>query len=171
MKKSLIIFIVAISALFALTGCNSSSIKVQAKDAQTRVQKSFKAEPKKAGETLKKLKIHLPFGMSVKKEAENNVILKKGSNTYILFYNPKESAKSELVYQMTKKQSKSIYKEFTFKDKKRFGYLIINKIKKDYYEVSVGIGGIKLTTETKTSHVASEAEMMMDIVSSATYKK
>ncbi|WP_433743793.1 hypothetical protein [Falsibacillus pallidus] len=168
MKRNLLFAIISAVLLFS-AGC-SSSIKDQSKDAESSVKKAFEAEPKEADEKLKELKVHLPFGMSVKKETANNVILKKGSNIYILFYNTKESEDSDLVYKMSIGQGEAPYLTKTYKDDGRFGYLIINKVKKDLYEVSTGIGGIKMTTEVKTRKVASTAEMMMETVSSAEYR-
>ena len=115
------------------------------------------------------MKFYLPFGMSIKDESPNNVII-KGKNDYILFYNQNEKEDSKIVYQMSKPE-KNLVVDHTFKNKKQFGYLIVSKVEKDMYEVTVGIGGIKMTTESKEKNISANASKMMRVVKSVQYKK
>jgi len=49
--------------------------------------------------------------------------------------------------------------------------LLIQKLKDDLYEVVVGIGGIKMTTETELSGLSKDAKSMMEIVRSIKMEK
>lgn len=54
---------------------------------------------------------------------------------------------------------------------KKLGYLIVEKLDDGMNEITVGVGGAKLTTETKTSSMADEAKAMMQIVNSVIMNK
>lgn len=152
-----------------ISGC-STSIKEQQKDAVKNVNQTFTNQPKAAKKTTKHLKLYLPFGMAIQKESPNNVIIKRGKQNYLLFYNQKEDQKSQEVYKISKPM-KGLLLDKHFSSKGKFGYLYISKVKKNLYEVTVGIGGIKMTTETGMKNIANDAEKMMNIVSSVKYRK
>jgi hypothetical protein len=153
-----------------ITGC-STSIKEQEKDTVKDVSRAFTNQSETAKKESKQLRFYLPFGMSIKKESPNNVIIKKGGQDYILFYNQKEDEKSQEVYKISKPVAEGILVDKEFTSKKRFGYLLISKVKENLYEITVGIGGIKMTTETTLKNIANDAGKMMKIVSSVKYKK
>lgn len=152
-----------------ISGC-SNSIKEEKKDAIEKVEQVFNDKKEDAKEESKDLSFYLPFKMSIEKESSNNVIIEKGGNDYILFYNQNEKPDSDVVYKMSEPEKDVVVNQI-FKKKDRFGYLIISKVNKDNYEVSVGVGGIKMTTESKTKNISNNAEEMMKIVRSVKYKK
>jgi hypothetical protein len=80
--------------------------------------------------------------------------------------NPKEKPSSKAMYESTVQSVKKPVLNETFKSNNRLGYVIISKVDDDVFEVTVGIGGVKLTTETKARSVSESAEKMMEIVSS-----
>ncbi|MGV3465639.1 MAG: hypothetical protein ACO1OT_10135 [Heyndrickxia sp.] len=155
-------------AIGLITGC-STSVKEQQNEATNKVSKAFSAQPKAAKKTTKNFSLYLPFGMTIQKESPNNVIIKRGRQNYLLFYNQKEVENSQEVYKISK-PNKGLLVDKSFSSNSRFGYLLISKVKKDLYEVIVGVGGIKMTTETSMKNIASDAEKMAKIVSSVKYK-
>lgn len=159
-KMTLLLFI----ALLLLTAC-SASIKEEQKAALETVKETFNKEPKAANNKNQDIEFYLPFGFEVKEETPNNIILKNGSKTYILFYNQHEAPDSKVVYETTLKLGEYDLNE-TFTNKERLGYFLINHLEKDKNELIVGVGGVKITTEAKTKGLSAEATAMIDIVNS-----
>ena len=46
------------------------------------------------------------------------------------------------------------------------GFLLINQVDENLNELIVGIGGVKLTSQSKTKNIASDAAVMMEIAHS-----
>ncbi|WP_133120570.1 hypothetical protein [Heyndrickxia camelliae] len=144
-------------------------MKEQQDEAAKKVSEALSEQPKAAKKTAKNVYFYLPFGMKIKKESPNNIIMNRGRQNYLLFYNQKEAETSKEVYKISK-LNKRLLVDKTFSSNKRFGYLLISKVKKDLYEVIVGVGGIKMTTETSMKNIASDSEKMAKVVSSVKYK-
>ncbi len=81
-------------------------------------------------------------------------------NNIFLFYNPVEGSDSEVVYNAALSNNKYQYKK-TYKKEGQFGFLLIRELEENLQELTVGIGGVKITTEVKTKHMQKEAETMM----------
>ncbi|MES1044837.1 hypothetical protein FOA22_10090 [Heyndrickxia oleronia] len=160
--------VVFICLMMVISGC-SHSLKDENDDAIKNVEEAFNHKSEKITDGSNNVKFYLPFGMSIKDESPNNVII-KGKNDYILFYNQNEKEDSKIVYQMSKPE-KNLVVDHTIINKKQFGYLIVSKVEKDMYEVTVGIGGIKMTTESKEKNISANASKMMRVVKSVQYKK
>ncbi|MGE8206284.1 hypothetical protein ACQKP0_17390 [Heyndrickxia sp. NPDC080065] len=152
-----------------IIGC-SHSIEDEQKKAIKNAEQVFNNKKEDVNDESKEIKFYLPYGMSIKDELQNNVILEKGGNDYILFYNQNESKDSQVVYKMSRPE-KGIIVDKTFNKKNQFGYLIISKVNKETYEVTVGVGGVKITTESKIKKIADNTEIMMKILKSVQKKK
>lgn len=169
-KRKFLILLVIFSYIFAMTGC-SASIEEEISQAKKQVETAFKSKPIEPNEKAKLFSFYLPGEFELEQELNNNVILKQGRQTFILFVNPKENLNSQLMYEtLVKNSSKNMLKS-TFIDKERFGYVSVKSVGESLYEISVGIGGIKMTTETKAKNVAKNAEEMMKIVTSVQINK
>jgi len=145
----------------------TSGLIVFAKNEATHKNLSLQFE----GRETKKIYRGLVIGsLEEKEKSPNNIILKNGSKTYILFYNPHEKSGSQVVYEATKAQHEKIELDKTYKKDDKFAYLLLEQLEEDMNEVTVGIGGTKITTETKTSSMKNEAKTMMEIVSSVKMK-
>lgn len=166
MIRSLKIIVVLFVSVYILSACGNSSFKEEIKLTKKSAEAAFKEKSEKPNQKLKEAEFYLPFGYEIKEKSANNIILKNGSKTYILFFNPKEDLKSDIVYKATQNQHKKIDVDETFKSSKKLGYLIVEKLDDDMSEVTVGVGGAKLTTETKTGSMANETKAMMQIVNS-----
>ncbi|WP_449537286.1 hypothetical protein [Ferdinandcohnia sp. Marseille-Q9671] len=148
-----------------LTGC--ASIEEESKETETAVESAFQAQPEKTNSENGDVSFYLPTSMKIEEKDENNVILAEGNQTYILFVNPNEASTSDVLYKAI--DAKEFEVDKTFTDKERFGYVKVFEIDDDYYLVSVGIGGVKMTTEAKVSEISESATEMMKIISSVQY--
>jgi len=155
--------------IFILSACSHASFKSESKTAEKSVKAAFEEKAKKPNKKSGNIEFYVPFGYEIKDKTPNNIILKNGSKTYILFVNPKEDSSSEVVYQATIDQYKNWDAKEKFTGDERFGFLAIKQAEKNLNEVTVGVGGAKMTTQVKTSSMAEEAETMMQIVRSVQY--
>lgn len=153
-----------IIGILAISGC-SSSFQTAIDEALVAVEEEFQAEQKEVNRESKEIDYYLPFGYEVEEETPNNIILKNGAKTYILFYNPQEDESSDIVLQATTQQKDFDITE-TFEENERLGFFLVRKMNEDLNEVTVGIGGVKVTGEVKTRSLKSEARAMMTIVNS-----
>jgi hypothetical protein len=151
-----------------LLGACSSSFSEDKTEAKEAVESTFASKPEKADNSTKDIDYHLPFGVEIKEESPNNVLLKNGSRTYILFYNQHETEGSKVVYESTMMQQKEWDVNENFNQDGKFGYMLVKKLKEDHYQLIVGIGGVKLTTET--DNIKKDAETMMRIANSVKVK-
>lgn len=160
-------FGLVIVGVFLLSAC-SSSFSEQKAEIKEEVANTFESKSEKSNNSTKDIEYYLPADVKVEKEKPNNVLLKNGKKTYILFYNQHEKADSKVVYESTMKQQKEWDANETFSKNGKFGYLLVKKLKEKQYQLIVGIGGIKLTTET--DNVKEDAEAMMEIANSVKVK-
>lgn len=169
MKRKYTAALLLFISVLLLSAC-SASLKEEQTDAKDAAKKAFNETPQKSNYQNDDIEYYLPFGVEVKEESPNNIILKNGSNTYILFYNPLEGPDSKVVYDATVKQNEEYdIKEIYTKDGKR-GFLLINSGKKNENELIVGIGGVKISTQSKTKYLSSDTAAMMEIVNSVKVK-
>lgn len=154
---------------FLLFGCQAS-FDDQKEESIKAVQKQMNEKPKETNKEAQDIEFYLPFGYEIDEESPNNVILKNGSKTYILFYNQFENQQSDVVYKSTLNQHEKYEIDQKWEDKENFGFFLVEKLDNDLNELIVGIGGVKLTSEVKTSNLATEAAQMMEIVHSVSVK-
>lgn len=158
--------LIIITALL-LSSC-SASLEDELKETSEAVEIEFTSEPNEANHSNEDIEYSLPFGVQKEEETPNNILLKNGSKTYILFYNQHEDSGSKVVYESTLKQHKEWDSQITFEEDNRFGYLLVKQIDDDVFQVVTGIGGVKVTTETKK--IKSDASTMMRIANSVIKK-
>lgn len=164
------ILIVIVSVLF-LSACGKTNFKAESKETIDAVKETLNEKAKKPNKTSGNINFYLPFGYEILEESPNNIILKNGSKQYILFNNPQENKVSDVVYKSTVTQNKDLDINQQFKKNNQFGYLIIKKLEEDMNEMTIGIGGTKITTLIKTSSLKNEAAVMTQIVKSVVNEK
>jgi hypothetical protein len=152
-----------------LMGCQAS-FDDQKEESVKVVEQQMNEKPKVANKETLDIDFYLPFGYEIEDESPNNVILKNGSKTYILFYNQFENQKSDVVYKSTLNQHEKFEIDQKWEEKDNFGFFLVEKLDDDLNELIVGIGGVKLTSEVKTSNLVTEASQMMEIVQSVSVK-
>ncbi|MCH1625351.1 hypothetical protein [Fredinandcohnia quinoae] len=167
MKNGKILIVGFFILMALLVGC--SSIEDEAKETNKAVEQTFKAEPNKTNNEYEDIAYYLPKDMKIDKKGDNNLIFKKGDQIFILFVNPNEGKASDAMYQSIQSKDSKFEIDKTFKDKDRFGYVKAYEIDDKLYLLSVGIGGVKMTTETKVSDITENATEMMKVVSSVKY--
>src|SRR5690606_29750396 len=91
-----------ILALLFLTGCMASpEERLAAGLSETR--KAFEEEPPETNETAGQIDLYLPGGYTIEEPTDaNNVIITKGSDSYVLFINPNEAPDSKFFYDLQK---------------------------------------------------------------------
>lgn len=165
LKPFKLVFLVMLSVLL-LEACSTPSIKQESAKTVKAAKTSFHEKAKKTNHKSGNVEFYLPFGYEIKTKSPNNIILKNGSKMYILFVNPKEATSSDIVYKASQEQYKKLAASEKFTLKNQLGYVLLAPLKDDLNELTVGIGGTKLTTETKTASLQEEAKTMMQIVKS-----
>lgn len=163
MKKIIVCLVMALTAIF-IAACGKSLEEEKVK-AENSAEEAFLNIPS-INKNLDEVKLHLPPGLIVKTEEPNNVIMEKNSHSYILFYNPFESMDSEALYKTEKGNKGNTLVDRTFKEDDRLGYLIVKDDEGGLYEITAGVGGVKVTTESELKGLAKNAELLMKIASS-----
>jgi hypothetical protein len=158
--------------IILLSACGNISFEKQSNLTEKAVKNTFNSKTvNKPNYHSGKFSFYLPFGYEVKNKYPNNIIIKNGSKTYILFINPKEKSSSDVVYKATAAKYKKPEMNKTFKSNNKFGYLLIHQLPNDKNELTIGVGGSKMTTQTLTGSLEEESKMMMKIVKSVKVKK
>ncbi|WP_174729401.1 hypothetical protein [Mesobacillus harenae] len=169
MTKRLVTALVSIAAALMLGAC-SESVQDQKESVNLAVKEAFNSKPEVVNTSSKDIDFHLPAGLKVDNESPNNILLKNGSKTYILFYNQHEGLESEVVYNSTLNQNPEPDMNETYTKDEKFGYMLLDSTEDELYELIVGIGGIKVTTETKAKDFEEDAVVMMELANSVKFK-
>ncbi|WP_064092682.1 hypothetical protein [Rossellomorea aquimaris] len=166
-KASMVFFILVL----ILAGCNTTIDTEKEQTAQV-AEETFKNNNDKGKEEAGNIRFYLPFGAEIEKESSNNIIITKSSNTFILFTNPQEDKDSDLLYKMAINDKESLVKHGTFKGDNRLGYYVIKKLENtEEYELVIGVGGTKVTTQSELEDLADHAEMMMKMATSVKHNE
>lgn len=151
--------------LFILSGCMQSSEEIK-KETIEKTEEAFKNEKQKTNETTEQFSYYLPEDFEVEETKKFNVLLEKGNQSFILFVNQNEEESSKVSYETLVEQYKDPFISETFEQDDQFGYLFAVEVDKNLYEVTVGMGGTKLTTESEAHNLHDHAQVMMEIVKS-----
>lgn len=167
--KTITIFLLSV---LLLTACNKATFKEESKTTIKTVQTTFNEKEKKPNKKSGKIHFYLPASYEIKDESPTNIILKKGADTYILFINPQEETSSDVNYKATVDQYKALDTNEKFTHDNKLGFLTIKQLKDDNLnELTIGVGGAKITTQVKTSNLNDDSKDMMEIVNSVKTEK
>lgn len=161
MKRSVLITGTVLS-LFLLAGCMATPEERVAEGlAETRT--AFEKEPPETNETAGQTELYLPGGYDIEEPTdEHNMIITKGSDSYVLSINPNEAADSKFFYDLQKADAEMEWiADETFEQNGRFGFTTLRAIAEDRIEVVVSAGGVKMTTISEESDVPANMEWMM----------
>lgn len=167
MNRSIRILVLLLLSFSLLMGCGVSK-KEAINESKVVAKTTFQETKMKATETTSGISYYLPEDFKVQSETEHNIILLKGRQEYILFINPQESPNSKAAFE-TLKNAKGKPTINSFESDGRFGYISVAPLEGKEYELIVGIGGVKLTTKTKTKNMAENTKAMMEIINSVEY--
>jgi len=167
-RKDFFVVMCMLITIGILAGCGPSIEEVST-ETTTLVEQAFNDNPTKPNNTKESLSYYLPADMAVESEEENNIILKQGEQLFILFVNPNEPKNSQVMYESILSDTDKTIVNETFSNDSKFGYVHVEELDDDNYEVSVGVGGVKMTTTSELKNVSELAQQMMVIVSSVEY--
>ncbi|UOQ86331.1 hypothetical protein [Gracilibacillus salinarum] len=136
-------------------------------EATDVAENQFEQEIKDPNEELDHFSLFVPEGFEVEEQSQNNVILTKDNQTYILFYNKLESDTSKLNYEAAM-EMEDHDKLVSFEDQDRFGYINIAE-RDDQFEVQLGVGGVKVTTISSKQELTEDVKSMMNMANSLAY--
>ncbi|CQR48171.1 hypothetical protein BN1058_02520 [Paraliobacillus sp. PM-2] len=164
-KVLTLVFVIALSIL---VGCSPSE-----EEALTSVEniakKQFKSKSMETNQTYEHFSLYVPNGYEIAEVSQSNLILEKDGQTYILFYNALEDTTSKLNYQAAEANGKYQLLQ-SFKNDQRFGYVKVAELEKDY-ELQIGIGGVKVTTQTTLADIEEDTQEMMQMANSIAYSE
>jgi hypothetical protein len=163
--------LIIILSVILLSACGKSNFETESKETIEAVKEALNVKAKETNKKSEDINFYLPFGYEIEDESPNNILLKNGSKQYILFNNPQENKVSDVVYKSTVAQNKDLEINEQFKKSNQFGYLIIKNLEEDMNEMTIGIGGTKITTLIKTSSLKNEAAVMTQIIKSVENEK
>lgn len=167
MKLKLTLLSMLLAFIFT-TGCSVSKEQAIA-SAKESFELGVLADSNEANEATDSFTYYLPSGLIVEETAENNLVLSKGNQLFIIFSNPAEDQLSQVNYEQDRMlEEKAILVE-TNETEEVFSYIIVSPFDNDNYKVIVGIGGEKGTTITDISNLKESAENLLEIVKSVNY--
>lgn len=166
MKRSVLITGTVLS-LFLLVGCMATPEERLA-EGLSETRTAFEEEPPETNETAGQTDLYLPGGYDIEEPSdENNIIITKGSDSYVLFINPNEAADSKFFYDLQKANDEVEWiADETFEKNGRFGFTTLRAIAEDRVEIVVSAGGVKMTAISEESDVPDNMEWMMKTVRS-----
>ena len=135
------------------------------KHAIEEAAKAFQNKPLKSDNNIQGISIFLPQGFIIETGDGTNFVVSKGSQRYLIYINRLEKKTSIRLYQNMLDSGARFTINETFKDGYRFGFLLTEK-SDDTIELTVGLGGFKMTTKTTRSNLAADSRNMMRIINS-----
>ena len=165
LKKSYWSFLLVMMASVFLVGCASQEEEIN--EGVAAIHTTFETEGKAVNNTLNEIDVYLPFYFEVIEEINNNVLLSNGSEQFILFYNDQEDRLSKQNYEIALSQNEYIYNE-VMETEAEFRYILISQVDEKLVEVTIGIGGKKITSQMKPKQLIDNAKAMTNIVRSVT---
>lgn len=166
MKRSALITGTVLS-LSLIAGCTSTPEERMAEGlSETRM--TFEEEPPESNETASQIELYLPGGYEIEEPSDdNNLIITKGSDSFVLLINPNEAEDSKFYYELQKANEEIEWiADETFEQNGRFGFATLRSIAEERIEVVVSAGGVKMTTISLESDVADNMDWMMKTVCS-----
>lgn len=151
--------------VFLLMGC-SMSIEELSKTTINEAEQAFNEEPIEPNEETELFSFYLPNKFQIEESHESNLILEKNNQSYILFVNQNEMSDSKVSFEALSAQYNEPFILESFEQDNKFGYLFVDELNDKEYEVTVGIGGTKLSTTAKPNNISDDVKEMMNIVSS-----
>lgn len=150
-----------------LAGCLATP-EERVADGLADVRETFEQEPMETNETADDRELYLPGGYTIEEPSdENNIIITKGSDSFVLFINPNEAADSKFFYDLQKANPDQEWLvDETFEQNGRFGFATVRMIAEDRYEIVESVGGVKMTTISEENKLAENMDWMMKTIRS-----
>ncbi|MCT8137325.1 hypothetical protein H1D32_05940 [Anaerobacillus sp. CMMVII] len=170
MKLKLVLLNLSILlAVILITGCGGITKEQAIESAKEAFETGVVAEPQAPNEQTDMFSYYLPSTLSLEEVSENNLILSKGNQLYLVFSNPAETKTSQVNYEQDKVLEENTLLLETLEVDGAFSYIIVSPFEEDEYKVIVGIGGEKGTTITDLENLKDSVDTMLEIIKSINY--
>jgi hypothetical protein len=169
LKLKLVILNVSILlAIVLTTGCSVTKEQAIA-SAKEAFEMAVSVEPREPNEETDLFSYYLPTALSIEEVAENNLILSKGNQLFLIFSNPAEDKLSKVNFEQDSLIENQAMLIETKEQETAFSYMIVSHFKDDDYKVIVGMGGEKGTTITDLANLKDSVNTLLEIIHSVTY--
>ncbi|UTW68840.1 hypothetical protein KHA80_15920 [Anaerobacillus sp. HL2] len=137
--------------------------------AKESFETGIKTSPKEPNQETEQFSYYLPGGLSIEEVAENNLILSKGDQLYLIFSNPVEEPSSQVNYDQDQLVEENSIVNETREIDGAFNYILVSPHEEDLYKVIVGTGAKKGTTITDLDNIKNSVETILTIIKSVSY--
>ena len=156
----------AFLSITVLTACGKT-FDEQASEAISVAKKAFQLHDQAVNDEVHGISLYKPAGFTIEDKSDaQNIVMKKGDETFLLFINPNEDKDSRLFYDLLTTREDNERVEEVFTDDGYFGFASVAKKGEDQAELIASVGGIKITTITKINNIEANMGKMMEIVRS-----
>lgn len=155
-----------ILSIFVLTACGQT-FDEKAADGIAVAKEAFLLDDKQTNDEVQGVSIYKPSGFTIEEDSDaQNIVMKKGDETFILFINPNEEKDSRLFYDLLDNNEERERFEEMFTTDGFFGFASVVKMGEDQVELITSVGGAKMTTITKKKNIRNDLARMMEITRS-----
>ncbi|WP_432358034.1 hypothetical protein [Sporosarcina sp. UB5] len=157
----------ALLSITALAACGKT-FEDHAKGGIVAATEAFQLQKQHVNEEVQGVSLYKPTGFTIEEKSDaQNIVMKKGNDTFLLFINPNEEKDSRLFYDLLKQtEDEERFVEVFTDDDGYFGFASITKKSEDQVELIASVGGVKMTTITKVNNSEANIGKMMEIVRS-----
>ncbi|MDC3416770.1 hypothetical protein [Aquibacillus salsiterrae] len=161
----LLMYVLVITASITIMACSSPSEEetIQAVE-QIVTEKPSDIEPTI---TRDEISYYLPPTIEEVETAKNNIVLKTGENTIVLFYD-RDLKETDEIYQKAKEKDKNPLLLTKFNEKPT-GFVKVIAMPDNLYELTVGYGGVKASTVVEQDKLIKSATNLSEIIYSLTF--
>lgn len=161
-KKIMSLLIIGFTVMI-VSGCGLSEEEVIENISET-MHEAFNRQSPEPNKDIENFKIYFPEDHTIIEESEGNLIFDTQDQTYILFYNVLEPPTSDAFYLSEERRGNYLFLE-SYQDDERFLYVKVSEVDRDY-ELQVGMGGLRLTTQTDLKELEETFNQMVDMINS-----
>lgn len=160
-----LLFLLSI-AIGVLAACGKN-VDEMADDGLLAAKEAFQLHDKQRNDEIQGVSLYKPTGFTIEESSDaQNIVMKKGDETFILFINPNETRQSRLFYDLLDTSEENERFEAIFTDEGYFGFASIVQLAEDQVELIASVGGVKMTTISKLKDIETNMARMMEIVRS-----
>lgn len=166
MRWNSIKMLALLSVLVLLVSGCSSDIDEEKSKVVDAAKQAFVETPEDPNAKSGEIDFYSPSGYKIVEENEYNITLENKGDTILLFINPNEAATSTLLLDLIE-QNKEEYLEYAkFEEEDKIGFVALKELDDKKYELTVGVGGVKMTTQTETNRLEDYAGQLMKMANS-----
>ncbi|WP_052455910.1 hypothetical protein [Bhargavaea cecembensis] len=150
-----------------IAGCSATPEELSESGTEA-AGKVFREDVHRTNAEVGSVRLYKPAGFKIQEGSdEQNIVLEKGRETYVLFINPNEPDDSRLFYDLLYADpAKEILTTATYEKNGVFGFSGITDAGSERFELVAGSGGTKMTTLSKEKGIERNLRTMMEIVRS-----